>query len=115
MQRSFCVSVQAEQTPRGQGGKSEQDNVWPYMVAMYGGLALTALVMALFPSRYTHAGAAWVAAGIYVAAIAFDTWLDEPLYTVGGLLSGHSFKHLLAAVALFWFGWGALPERRLKT
>jgi hypothetical protein len=93
----------------------ETDNVWPYIVAMYGGLALTALVMALFPSRYTHAGAAWVAAAIYAGAIAFDTRLDKPLYTIGGVLSGHSFKHLLAAVALFWFGWGALPERRIKS
>jgi hypothetical protein len=91
-----------------------QDNVWPYIATVYGSLAFAVVAMALFSSRYTHAHAAWVTLAIYIAAMAFDTWLDAPLYTAGGMLSGHSLKHLLAALALFWLGWGALPERKAK-
>jgi hypothetical protein len=90
------------------------DNVWPYIATVYGGLAFAVVAMALFPSRYTHARAAWISVAIYIIAMAFDTWLDAPLYAAGAILSGHSLKHLLAAVALFWLGWGALPERRAK-
>ncbi len=91
-----------------------QDNVWPYIATVYGSLSFAVVAMVLFPSRYTHAHAAWVTLAIYMTAMAFDTWLDSTLYTMGAILSGHSLKHLLAAVALFWMGWGALPHRRAK-
>lgn len=91
-----------------------QDNVWPYIATVYGSLAFAVVAMALFPSRYTHAHAAWITLAIYIIAMAFDTWLDAPLYAGGAILSGHSLKHLLAALALFWLGWGALPKRRAK-
>jgi len=91
-----------------------QDNVWPYIATVYGSLSFAVVAMISFPSRYTHAHAAWVTFTIYMTAMAFDTWLDAPLYTMGAILSGHSLKHLLAAVALFWLGWGALPQRRAR-
>jgi hypothetical protein len=90
------------------------DNVWPYFATVYGSLIFGVVAMLLFPSRYTHAYVTWIAVAIYVVAMAFDTWLDEPLYTVGGILSGHSLKHMLAAVALGCVGWGALRLRRPK-
>jgi hypothetical protein len=92
-----------------------QDNVWPYVATVYGGLFFALVAMMLFPSRYTQAHAAWVTLAIYIAAMAFDSWLDAPLYAAIEALSGHSLKHLLAALALFWLGWGALPKRKVKS
>lgn len=90
------------------------DNVWPYFVTLYGSLGFALIVMALFPSRYTHARAAWVTLAIYAVAMAFDDWLDTPLYLASGALSGHSLKHMLAAVALFWLAWGSFRVREAK-
>ena len=90
------------------------DNVWPYFVTLYGSLGFALIAMALFSSRYTHAHAAWVTLAIYAVAMAFDDQLDEELYALGNLLSGHSLKHMLAAVALFWLAWGSFRIRRAK-
>lgn len=90
------------------------DNVWPYFVTLYGSLGFALIAMALFPSRYTHARAAWVTLAIYAVAMAFDDWLDTPLYLASGVLSGHSLKHMLVAVALFWLAWGSFRVREAK-
>jgi predicted aconitase len=50
------------------------------------------------PSRYTHGDDIyWVFAG-YVVAKLLETF-DKPLYEFGHFASGHSLKHLAAAVA----------------
>jgi hypothetical protein len=35
------------------------------------------------------------------AALAAE-WLDRPLFTLTGMLSGHTLKHGLAALAVYW-------------
>jgi Ceramidase len=62
-------------------------------------VALIAL-FALFPARYTHAHHWLVAAGLYALAKLFE-FTDEPVYSLGHLLSGHTLKHLSAAAACF--------------
>lgn len=88
------------------------DNVWPYFVMLYGSLLCAVIVMLVFRSRYTHAHAAWASVLIYGIAMAFDDTLDETLYAYGQAVSGHSLKHMLAAIALLWLAWGSLRVRR---
>ena len=77
-------------------------NLIPY--AIYQGWSILAIVLliALFPTRrYSHGGLLVWAAGWYGIAKVFETF-DLGIYRLtGGLLSGHTIKHVLAAGAVF--------------
>jgi hypothetical protein len=88
------------------------ENLWPYIVGLYGSLGIATLVLLLFPSPFTHGGQAFVAVAWYAAAMPFDKLLDGWVYSLGGLMGGHAVKHLLAAVAMFWLFWFMLRPRR---
>lgn len=77
-----------------------QDNLVPYLLLQL--LSLTAIaLLARLPGRYTRAGDLWLVIGFYALARVAEV-LDRPIYLLGGLLSGHTVKHLLAALAAFW-------------
>jgi len=63
------------------------------------GVVLMAL-FSLYPARYTHAYNWLIAAGLYALAKLFE-FTDDPIYSLGNLLSGHTLKHLSAAAACF--------------
>jgi hypothetical protein len=75
-------------------------NLLPY-VAMQAAFFATALIVtATVPSRWTHARGVYVAAAVYALAITCERF-DKPIAAwLGGALSGHTLKHLLAAAAL---------------
>jgi hypothetical protein len=77
-------------------------NLIPY--ALYQGWSILAIVLliAVFPARrYSHGGLLVWAAGWYGLAKFFETY-DLGIYRLtGGLLSGHTIKHVLAAGAVF--------------
>jgi hypothetical protein len=52
----------------------------------------------LFPAKYTNAIYWLIAAACYTVAKAFE-FSDAAIYSVGEMLSGHTLKHLAAAVA----------------
>jgi hypothetical protein len=87
------------------------DNVWPYFVAMYGAIAIALMLIVLFPSHYPGERHALASLAIFAVAMAFDSWLDAPLYELGNILSGHTLKHLLAALAMLWLWWHMLRRR----
>jgi len=87
------------------------DNVWPYFVTLYGSLLNAVAVMALFKSRYTGALRVWAAVALFVVSMAFDARLDAPLFALGQVISGHTLKHLLAAIALSVLAWGLCTRR----
>ncbi|MGH8698653.1 MAG: hypothetical protein ACREVS_19360 [Burkholderiales bacterium] len=88
------------------------ENLWPYLVGLYGSLGVATLVLLLFPSPYTHGGQALVAVAWYALAMPFDKLLDGWVYSLGGVMGGHALKHLLAALAMFWLFWFMLRPRR---
>ena len=60
------------------------------------------LIAALFPSRYSKGGQVFTIILIYALAKAFEL-LDKPVYQLlGGVISGHTIKHLVAALATYW-------------
>ena len=73
-------------------------NVVPYAVLQGYSVVILFLLARLQPSRYTRGNDIyWVFAG-YVVAKLLETF-DRQLYELGHIASGHSLKHLAAAVA----------------
>jgi hypothetical protein len=73
-------------------------NVMPYAVLQGYSVVILFLLARLRPSRYTRGNDIyWVFAG-YVLAKLLETF-DRQLYELGHVASGHSLKHLAAAVA----------------
>ena len=58
------------------------------------------LLFLLFPPKYTGTSYWLVAAAWFALAKLFEFY-DEAIYSVGSILSGHTFKHLAAAAACF--------------
>ena len=55
----------------------------------------------LLPSPYTRGSDLYIAGLFYVLAKAAEVF-DQSLYAVGGVLSGHTCKHLLGALGAYW-------------
>jgi hypothetical protein len=77
------------------------ENILPYAIVQYGALAAIVVIAALFPPRYTRGADVFVAVAVYAAAKLAEV-LDAQIYALGHLLSGHTLKHLLAALAVWW-------------
>jgi hypothetical protein len=74
------------------------DNVVPYAIAQgYAGIATLAIALA-FPSRYTRgADLYWAFAWFAIAKVCEA--LDQAIFRMGEVVSGHTLKHLAAAAA----------------
>lgn len=77
------------------------ENVLPYALVQYGAIAAIVVIAARFPARYTRGADFFIAVAIYAAAKLTEV-LDAQIYAIGGVLSGHTLKHLLAALAVWW-------------
>jgi hypothetical protein len=72
-----------------------------YLVQFYPLLAIPLLVF-LFPPQYTRSGDLFVALGWYVLAKLCEHPWDASIYAANHWLSGHTLKHLLAALGAYW-------------
>jgi Ceramidase len=70
-----------------------------FWAQFFPGVALLVLFL-LYPAKYTHAYYWIIAAALYALAKALE-FTDEPIYSFGNVLSGHTLKHLAAAAACF--------------
>jgi hypothetical protein len=68
-------------------------------VQLYALLALLAAL--LLPPRYTRGADLLVVASLYMLAKIFEA-ADRQIFSLGGVLSGHTLKHLAAGAAGFW-------------
>jgi hypothetical protein len=87
-------------------------NLAPYVSVQAGSITVILVIATLFPSRYTRGNEVYRVAVLYAAAKVAEI-LDAPLFGLGGFLSGHSIKHLLAAAAV-WQVLYTLRRRVLK-
>jgi hypothetical protein len=76
------------------------ENIVPYALVQYGALAAI-VALAFVHSRYTRGSDLFTVGALYGFAKAAEV-LDRQIYQLGGILSGHALKHLLAAAALYW-------------
>jgi hypothetical protein len=73
----------------------------PYILVQFLPILLIPLVLLLFRGRYLKNTALVIALMLYLAAKALEQF-DRAVYAAIGVLSGHTLKHLLAALAVFY-------------
>lgn len=76
-------------------------DIVPYALVQYGGIAAIVAIALAFRSRYTRAGDLLGAVAIYALAKVAEV-LDAQIYALGEIVSGHTLKHLIAALAVWW-------------
>ena len=72
-----------------------------YGLAQYGSLLVLLLLVALFPPRYTRGADLLASLGIYGVAKIFEAG-DRAIFSLGGIVSGHTLKHVAAALSAYW-------------
>jgi hypothetical protein len=77
------------------------DDLRLYAIVQFGSLALVLALCLLLPSRYTRGNDMFVVVGLYALAKLFES-LDEQIFALGGIVSGHTLKHLAAALACYF-------------
>ena len=73
-----------------------------YGLVQGGAILAVPILVLLFPPRYTGARELLIVVAIYAFAKVFEMY-DAPVYRLGGLVSGHTIKHLLAGLAAWRF------------
>ncbi|MBY0528533.1 MAG: ceramidase [Gemmataceae bacterium] len=91
----------------------QTDDLRPYYFVQFFPLAGIPLLLLLFPARYTGSGFLWLALFWYVLAKVCEHPLDRHIFHAGKLLSGHTLKHLLAAVSIYCILKMAMTRRTL--
>jgi hypothetical protein len=76
-------------------------NLWPYAATQYLSILLVALMIVLFPPRYSRSADLLCAGGLYALAKIAEA-LDARIWDATRFVSGHTLKHVLAAVAVYW-------------
>lgn len=72
----------------------------PYALVQFYPVLAIPLIVFLFPARYTRSADLLGAAVLYALAKAFEA-LDRQIFAVGHIVSGHTLKHLAAAMATY--------------
>ncbi len=73
----------------------------PYALVQFGSFAVLLLVLALYPPRYTRGVDLIVSFAFYGIAKIFEA-ADRPIYSLGHAVSGHTLKHIVAALSAYW-------------
>ena len=81
-----------------------------YILVQYLPAALLPAVLLLFPSRLSHVGLVWAVLGMYALAKLFEV-TDRLVFSFGHIVSGHTLKHVVAALGMYIFLL-ALKQRR---
>ena len=74
----------------------------PYGAVQFGSALIIVVVIVLFPARYTRSGDFLGALFLYALAKIAESFDHAIFAATGGIISGHTLKHLLAASAVFW-------------
>jgi len=78
------------------------ENLNPYGAVQFGSALIIMVIIALFPARYTRSVDLLGAAVLYALAKATEHFDGQIFNATGGVVSGHTIKHLLAALAVLW-------------
>jgi len=73
----------------------------PYAVVQFLPMLLIPLMLLMFKGRGLRDGWLWATLAAYALAKVAE-YFDAAIFSASGLLSGHSLKHLLAALAVWW-------------
>jgi hypothetical protein len=73
----------------------------PYGFVHFYPAVLVPVLLRCAPARYSRGGEEWGVLFFFGLSLACEL-LDRPIFALGGLVSGHTLKHLFAAVAVWW-------------
>ena len=76
------------------------ENALPYFAFQAWAILAVVLLMLFFPPKYTRSAYLFSAVALYGAALTAEL-LDRHLFALGQIVSGHTLKHLLAALAVY--------------
>jgi hypothetical protein len=88
-----------------------QGDLRPYIIVQFLPMALIPVVLLMFPSHFSKPGYLWAVLGAYAVAKILELEDGPVFHALGGIVSGHSLKHLCAAVGGYAFLM-ALQKRR---
>jgi hypothetical protein len=84
--------------------RSGAGDLRPYFLVQFFSLLAIPLLLLIFPARYSGSGVYLVALGAYLLGKVAEA-KDVEIYRAGGIVSGHTLKHLLAAVGIGAIAW----------
>lgn len=91
------------------GEASNGGDLRPYVLVQFLPMVLIPLLLVLYESPFDRTGFIWQMIVLYAAAKVFEH-IDYSIFSVGGVISGHSLKHVVAAIATLVF-LGGLKKR----
>jgi len=71
-----------------------------YALVQFIPITFIPIIILLFPSKYTRGNDLFYVVGFYGLSKLFEA-MDNQIYMLGGIVSGHTLKHLAAAVAVY--------------
>lgn len=74
----------------------------PYGFIQFFSIAATLIILCLFPKPYPSTKSFLLLILFYGIARVFE-FSDFQVYSIGGIISGHTLKHLFAAAGAYWF------------
>jgi hypothetical protein len=72
-----------------------------YLFVQFAPVIAVGTMILLFPSRYSGTTDLFIVFFLFVVAKAAES-LDQPIYSVHHIVSGHSLKHLIAGAGCYW-------------
>ena len=76
------------------------ENLRPYLAVQFGSIAVVLAISLLYRSRYTHGAVIFLLAAAYAVAKVVEVY-DREIFEWGGWVSGHTLKHLAAALGIW--------------
>ena len=80
---------------------ADRGDLRPYAVVQFLPMLLIPMMLLLFRGTNLRDGWLWATLGAYLLAKVAEHF-DPVIYAATGVMSGHSLKHLLAAIAAWW-------------
>ena len=84
------------------GEASHRGDLRPYVLVQFLPMVLIPMMLVLYGSPFDRTGFIWQMIVLYAAAKVFE-YIDYSVFSAGGLISGHSVKHIVAAIATLVF------------
>ena len=82
------------------GELNGQGDLRAYILVQFLPILLIPIMLLCFPSKFSHGSVYWLLLVTYIFAKFFEHF-DGQVFTTLGFISGHSLKHLMAAVGLY--------------
>jgi hypothetical protein len=77
------------------------DDLRWYALVQFGPMLVIPILLLVQPSRYIRTSELWIMLAWYVGAKVLETF-DKQIFNCGHIMSGHSLKHVAAAIGCAW-------------